>query len=134
MNKKGKKKFIEELINTFPKIKEEVLDEDWAGLTSLQIECFTEFTQYAIDHDEKNTVLKCFQFVADSLECVEFSIENSLVISWLGKLNFKKNNSYYDLLSPNLKEIYTKLENHYSNPSKNEKLNSFLKNMEKNTQ
>ena len=126
MIKKNNTSFISDLINTFPEIKEEVLDEDWLNLISLQIGCFRRFTQKAIDNNNISLVIKCFRFADDNIDIAEFNIENSLAISWLGKLNFDNNKNAYQLLSPKLKELYVKLQKHYNEPSGNEKLNKFL--------
>lgn len=109
MAKKDETIFIEVLICTFPEIKDEVLDEDWVDITSLQIACFTRFTQKAIDANDNDIVLRCFQFVDSNIDNVIFKVENSLTISWLGKLNFDKNKKAYGFLPPQLKELYTTL-------------------------
>lgn len=126
MIKKNNTSFISDLINNFPEIKEEVLDEDWLNLISLQIGCFRRFTQKAIDNNSIALITKCFQFVDDNIDIVEFNVEKSLVISWLGKLNFENNKNAYQLLSSKLKELYVKLQKYYAESSSNEKLNKFL--------
>jgi hypothetical protein len=72
MEKKNLKQFIEKLGDMFPEIKEELLDEDIAGLTALQIDCFTRFTQHTINNYDTDTVSKCFQFVDHEIDIVEF--------------------------------------------------------------
>jgi len=121
--------FIDELISTFPKIREEVLDEDWIGLIHLQVGCFTRYTQKAIDDNNISAALNCFQFVEERLNKVQFEIENALVISWMTKLDFTKNERLYNLISPDFKYLRKTFEDHYNNPSKKEKLNSFLKDL-----
>lgn len=49
------------------------------------------FTQQAIDNNDLETVKRCFEFVEENLDKVIFRIENALVISYLGKLDFDKN-------------------------------------------
>ena len=120
--------FIEELVNTFPEIKEDVLDEDRIGLIHLQVACFTRFTQKAIDINDVTVALRCFQFVQWQITKVEHGVENALVISWMIRLNFTKNKNLYEKFPSAFKDICAKFEDYYSNPSKNEKLNLFLKN------
>jgi hypothetical protein len=127
MIKKNNTSFISDLIHTFPEIEEEVLEEDWLNLISLQIGCFSRFTQKAVDNNNIALVIKCFQFADDNINIVESNIENSLAISWLGKLNFDNNKNAYQLLSPKLIELYVKLQKHYTEPSGNEKFNKFLR-------
>jgi hypothetical protein len=118
MNKKDEITFIEDLITTFPEIKKEVLDEDWIGLISLQIGCFRRFTQKAIDDNNNLLALQCFKFIDDNINEVEFSIENSLTISWLGKLNFDKSKDLYNRLPKKLKTLYINLHDQYNKRSK----------------
>ena len=132
MSKKKKRAFIDDLIKAFPEITDDVLDEDWRGLISLQIACFTRYTQNAIDSNNIPLSLKCFQFVEDHLNKVDLAIENSLIISWTCKLNFTNNDKLYVQFPSTLKEIRAEVENHYNSVSSNEKLNAFLKDIRKN--
>ncbi len=106
------------------------MDEDWAGITSLQIGCFRRFTQTAIDTNNGTLALKCFQFVDDNIDEVEFSVENSLSISWLGKLNFDKNPILFNSLPAKLEKLYIHLQNEYSKPL-DKKVSDFLNDIAK---
>jgi len=132
MTLKDQHSFIEDLVNHFPEIKDEVLDDDWTGLITLQIGCFMRFTQKAIDTNDITTIKNCFRFVDDNLDAVEFNVENSLTISWLGKLDFAKNKVAFDLLSTKLKNLYTQLRQWNTDIPKNQKLNTFLHHITKN--
>jgi len=132
MTLKDQHSFIEDLVNHFPEIKDEVLDDDWTGLITLQIGCFMRFTQKAIDTNDITTIKNCFWFVDDNLDAVEFNVENSLTISWLGKLDFAKNKVAFDLLSTKLKNLYTQLRQWNTDIPKNQKLNTFLHHITKN--
>jgi len=123
---KNDKNFINDLINAFPEIKEGVLDEDYEGLTSLQIGVFRRFTQKAIDANDLETVKKCFDFADENVGLVEHCIENSLYISYLGKLKFTSNNAAEKLLSPKQRNLIDELNKYYSTLSKNERVNKFL--------
>ena len=120
------KTFINDLIRNFPEIKEEILDEGYTGNITLQIGCFKRFTQKAIDSYNFNTIKKCFQFVDLNIDRVEFEIENSLVITYLGDLDFSMNLKAENLLSEKLKHIIYELRKYYLSPIKNEKLRKFL--------
>jgi hypothetical protein len=120
------KTFLNELVNAFPEIREDVYDKDWMGLISLQVGCFKRYTQKAIDTNNIPVALKCFQFVEEIINKVEFDIENALVISWISHLSFTKNENLYSQFPPDLKEIFIKLQQHYNSVSKDEKLNTFL--------
>lgn len=120
--------FINELVGAFPEIEEEVTDEDYKGLIGLQIGCLTRFTQKAIDNNDLDMVTKSLNFVEDNIGKVEHKIENSLYISYLGKLNIIKGSKAEKLLSGNLKKVYAGFNN-YAASSQNEKLNNFLKSL-----
>ena len=120
--------FIHDLILNFHEIKDEVLDEDYLGLFSQQIGCFREFTQKAIDDNNINLALKCFEFVAEYLPKVIFEVENSLVISCLGKLKIPKGSQIEGLIPKELKSIIDSLEAYY-NENLNEKTQRLIKNM-----
>ncbi|MDR3694589.1 hypothetical protein [Mucilaginibacter sp.] len=123
---KNRKTFINELVDTFPQIKSEVFDEDYKKFISLQIGCFRHFTQNAIDTGDLKTVKKCFEFVDKNFETVVFEIENSLMISYLGKLNIAKGSQVDKLLPLKLKNAKEVLTSYYESPSKNERANKFL--------
>jgi len=129
---KDQHSFIEDLANTFPELRDEVLDENWTGLITLKIGCFMRFTQKAIDANDIPTITNCFQFVDDNLDAVEFDVENSLTISWLGKLDFAKNKAAFNLLPAKLRNLYTQLQQWDTDPSKNQNLNTFLHHLSKN--
>jgi hypothetical protein len=121
--------FMELLVHIFPEIREEVEDEDIEGLVTLQIGCFTRFTQKAIDNKDWTTVKKCFDFVMETMHTVEFRVENSLFISYIGKLKIPENSKAHKMLPEKFKEVRKALEEFYSTPSKNDKLNQFLKDL-----
>jgi hypothetical protein len=122
--------FINELVNTFPEIRDEVFDEDYEGLTSLQIGCFRRYAQRAIDGNDLDIFERCISFVETNINSVQFEIENSLVISFLGKLDFTKNENAIKLVPDSLKNIIEALANYYSNFSKDEKLMKFLRELD----
>ena len=102
------------------------MDDDLTGLITLQVGCLTRYTQKAIDANNIPTALKCFQFVERMINEVEFNIENSLVIGWIGRLKFEKNERLYTQFPANLKTLRIKLDEHYNSTSSNERLNKFL--------
>lgn len=126
---KNEEIFIKDLINQFPQIEEEILDEDYSGLLTLQIGCFRRFTQDAIDRNDIDTVKRCFDFVESNVNKVEQKIENSLFITYLGKLNFKGHIQLEKLLSKQLKNVVRELNTYNLSNSKNENLNKFMDNL-----
>ncbi|MGZ3766237.1 MAG: DUF7674 family protein [Mucilaginibacter sp.] len=125
--KKDENAFLNDLIQEFPIIKEEVIDEDYLGLMSLPIGCFRRFTQKAIDTNNLDLVKKCFLFVEENFDIVNAEIKSSLYISYLAKLNFSQKSKAEDLLPLKLKKAIKDVNEYYASTSENEKLNKFLK-------
>ena len=121
--------FTAQLIGEFPEIRDSILDEDNLGLASLQIMSFMAFTQKAINANDLELVKRCFTFIDRIFDIVNSSINNSLSISYIGKLNFKENNEAMSLLSTKLSKVRAELNQAYVIGSKNDKLNSFIKNL-----
>lgn len=121
--------FIDELVDAFPEIREEVLDEDYVGLITLQIGCFRRFTQKAIDAKDLDIVRKCFQFVDVNIGVVENKIENALYISYLAHLNIVKNSKVEKLLPNKLKNALIDINTYNNSSTKNNELNNFLKDL-----
>ncbi len=129
-NLKNDKEFIGDLIKEFPEIKDEVLDEDYSGLITLQIGCLTRFTQKAIDTNDLNLVKKIFLFVEADFDQLSHKVMNSLYISYIGKLKIPPRSEAEKLLPEKFKNAFVELEEHYMSGSKDEKLNKFLKGLE----
>lgn len=127
---KNRETFVSYLAEKFPSIKDELLDEDYEGLLSLQIGVFRAYTQKSIDTFDNNTALKCFKFVDHVLSEVDNNVENSLVISFLGKLNFIKNPNLKEMLPKKLKVFIDALDNHSKSTPSNNKLDSFLRELD----
>lgn len=106
--------FLNELIDAFPEIKDEVLDDDYEDLIALQVGCLTRFTQAAIKIEDWKTVTRCIKFVNENFDSVEFSVENSLAISYLGQLEFPRGNMAEKLLPKKLYEIREALLEYYN--------------------
>ena len=130
-NLKKQEVFLKELIEAFPEIRDEIMDEDYLGLITLQIGCFKRFTQIAIDKNELDVIKKCFLFVDENIEIVEYAVKNALYISYLGHLNIPKKSKANKLLTINLKNILAELDKYNKSVSKNEKLNKFINDLRK---
>ena len=86
---KSNEEFIQDLVDLFPEIKDEIQDKDYTSLATLQIGCFRHFTQEAINSNNLETVIKCYNFVDRNIGKVGHKIESALYISYLGKLDFR---------------------------------------------
>lgn len=85
----NKSQFIELLCSSFPYMETEIKDEDYDGLFSLQIGVFRQFTQSAIDQEDIPTLENHINFVLNYFEEFSEEVENSIVLQYIDKLNFK---------------------------------------------
>ncbi|MFB9844995.1 DUF7674 family protein [Mucilaginibacter ginsenosidivorans] len=122
--------FIDQLVNNFPEIKGQVLDEDDVGLITLQMGTFKRFTQKAINENNIQTVKKCFDFISLHNSMVNSRIQNSIGITYLAKLTIRKNSKIEKLLPPELKNIRDSLHRHYNSVSENKGFNNFINELE----
>lgn len=122
----NKKDFLNKLIECFPDMKEEILDDDYNGLFSLQVGVFRDITQKAIDTHDLENVEKYTQFILDNLDNFDDDVNNSIVLSYIQKLNFKdyKTLSFFMNFQKELKEYE---QSSYTD----EKLIDFLKSIKK---
>ena len=67
----------------------EIKDEDYDGLFSLQVGVFRQFTQSAIDQEDIPTLENHINFVLNYFEEFSEEVENSIVLQYIDKLNFK---------------------------------------------
>ena len=122
----NKKDFLNKLIQCFPDMKEEILDDDYNELFSLQVGVFRDITQKAIDTHDLENVEKYTQFILDNFDNFDDDVNNSIVLSYIQKLNFKdyKTPSFFMNFQKELKEYE---QSSYTD----EKLIDFLKSIKK---
>jgi len=122
----NKKDFLNKLIQCFPDMKEEILDDDYNGLFSLQVGVFRDITQKAIDTHDLENVEKYTQFILDNFDDFDDDVNNSIVLSYIQKLNFK------DYKAPSFFMNFQKELKEYEQSSyTDEKLIDFLKSIKK---
>jgi hypothetical protein len=86
MNQQG---FLQELTEYFPYLKDDIFDDDYEGLFSLQIGIFRNRTQEAIDNNDEIRVNSHIHFILKNFNRFDNKVENSIVLSYIQKLNFK---------------------------------------------
>lgn len=123
-------KFIEEMIARFPQVKEEILDKDYAGSINLQMGVFKRFTQESIDSNNTLLITACFDFINSAFHTVTFDVENAIIITYLGHLNFLGNKDAERLLPARLAEVTYSVKR-YQNREPNEGIKQFLKSSER---
>ena len=117
----NKKDFLNKLIQCFPDIKEEILDNDYNGLFSLQVGVFRDITQKAIDTHDLENVEKYTQFILDNFDD---DVNNSIILSYIQKLNFKDYKT-----PPFFMNFQKELKEYEQSSYTDEKLIDFLKNI-----
>ncbi|MGN8072816.1 hypothetical protein [Mucilaginibacter sp. SG564] len=128
-DKISEKEFVNLLVNKFPEISEEVLDEDYEGLLTLQVSCFKRFTQESINNNDLQRVSLSFDFVNQMIDKVVQKVENALYISYLGHLIIPKGSNVEKMLPHKLKKAYEDIHKYNSSQSQNSKLNKFLEDL-----
>lgn len=107
------KRFVEKLSMRFPELKPELNDECIKGNITTEVDVFLRYTQNAIDSGNEAVAEKCFSFLQEIMPSLDHETENSIVISYLGRLNFRSHPQYLRLLSPEMKEVVSRLEQYY---------------------
>ena len=120
----NKKDFLNKLIQCFPDMKEEILDDDYNGLFSLHVGVFRDITQKAIDTHDLENVEKYTQFILDNFDDFDDDVNNSIVLSYIQKLNFKDYKT-----PPFFMNFQKELKEYEQSSYTDEKLIDFLKNI-----
>ncbi|WP_433902810.1 DUF7674 family protein [Sphingobacterium puteale] len=111
---KGKNLFINELVELFPSLEEELLDEDNSDSITFQMGTFRRFMQAAIDENDRSKFNSMVYFLTKNLPLVDKRIQNAIYINFLGKLDFSKNPSLRKLLGGSLGKAYSDIENYHN--------------------
>lgn len=128
------KQFIEQLCREFPDMANDILDEDILDIFSLQIGVFRSYTQIAIDEGDFPKVESYLKFIDPYLKniCQKSSsidkaskIENSIVLSYITKLDFKNYSK-----SKCINEIQKEFQEYNDSISQNDKLINFLRDVQ----
>ena len=122
----NKKDFLNKLIQCFPDMKEEILDDDYNELFSLQVGVFRDITQKAIDTHDLENVEKYTQFILDNFDDFDDDVNNSIVLSYIQKLNFKDYKT-----PPFFMNFQKELKEYEQSSYTDEKLIDFLKSIKK---
>lgn len=122
----NKELFLEKLISSFPQLKENILDEDYEGLLSLQIGEFRIATQQAMDEHKIQEANEYLLFIMNHFYEFDDDVQNSIVISYIQKLNFVN-----IPIPPFFDKIQKQLNEYYASAYSDEKLLDFLKKIRK---
>lgn len=117
--------FINELIDLFPSLEEELSDEDYRASIIFQMGCFKRFIQEVIAKNDGDKFDAMVGFLTKNLPLVDKRIQNAIYLSFLGKLNFSENPNFKKRLGQDLGKAYTDIEK-YNNSAASDKAENFL--------
>lgn len=113
---KNKDLFIDDLIKVFPELKEEMLDEDYSFSITLQMGNLKRYIQKAINDNNSDIFDSMVVFIVENLPLVDEKIQNSIFISFLGKLDFSGTPKFKQKLVGTLGRARADLERYYNGP------------------
>ncbi|MBB1646731.1 hypothetical protein [Sphingobacterium sp. UME9] len=111
--------FIKELIQLFPSLEEELLDEDHRDSITFQMGRFKRFIQQAIAKNDGDKFDAMVVFLTKNLPLVDKRVQNAIYLSFLGKLDLSVNPHLKKRLGQDLGEAYTDIENYNNSPRNN---------------
>ena len=79
---------VASLIRAYPAIREDLEEEAWAGLTTLEVSCFARYTQAQIDSGHRTEVTRCFETARELFLQGDADVSNAICVSYLEHLNF----------------------------------------------
>lgn len=116
--------YLQQLAEQFPEIEEELLDEDYEGLITLQTGVFKRFIQKAILDNDEPVLKRSFKYLNDNFELFDDKVQNSIVVSLLEHLEL--NSTANNLLPVKIRSIINQLSNYNNSADKNKKLMNFF--------
>ncbi|HEK19298.1 DUF7674 family protein [Mucilaginibacter sp.] len=84
--------FLQLLVEQFPAIKDDVLDEDYKGLITLQVKFFTKYANNCISTGRLDEVRRVFEFFEAVLPKIDSDLDNALHVTFLERLNLDDDN------------------------------------------
>ncbi len=117
--------FIKELIDLFPSLEEELLDEDYRASITFQMGSFKRFMQEAIAKNDGDKFDAMVDFLRKNLPLVEKRVQNAIYLNFFGKLDFSENLDLRKCLGQHLGKAYTDIENYNNSPAR-DKVKNFL--------
>lgn len=112
--------FIQLMAEQFPAIKDDVLDEDYDGLITLQVRFLANYANKCISTGRLDEVRRVLNFFEAVLPKVDIKVDNALHVSFLEHLDLDKDTDHAreatKLLSRELLSTYRELRNWLNKP------------------
>jgi len=87
-NRLAQAKFVQLVLAEFPQLHEEFAEAE--GLLHLEMGTFSRFAQKAIDHNDLDTLKRCYGLLAGIMETAPSEVDDAIHISFLEHLNFER--------------------------------------------
>lgn len=106
--------FLRSLVEQFPELAHEVLDEEYVGLIHLQMGCVARYANALIQQSKFDTLERLFNFFHNTVEKVDSSTENALYVSFLERIEMNedsaKSREAQKLLQPEYLRVWRELQ------------------------
>ena len=113
-NSLAQAKFVQLVLAEFPQLHEEFAEAE--GLLHLEMATFSRFAQKAIEHNELDTLTRCYALIAGIMETAPSEVENAIYVSFLEHLDFESSPAGAEarrLLPPVLKKALDDVNEHW---------------------
>jgi hypothetical protein len=106
--------FLQSLVEQFPELASDVLDEDYAGLIHIQMGCMARYANQLIKQARFDALERLFSFFQNTVDKVDSSTENALYVSFLEHVEMNgdadKSKAARKLLQPKYLQIWRELQ------------------------
>ncbi|MDJ0367094.1 hypothetical protein QMK33_18240 [Hymenobacter sp. H14-R3] len=107
--------FVQLVVEQFPVVAADILDEDWAGLIHLQVACLTRHANKCVASGDLPEFTRMLRFVDYVLPKVDSALDNALHVSFIEDLMLDGDAPLLQvarqLLSPKQLEFYVAIRN-----------------------
>jgi len=86
-NRLAQAKFVQLVLAEFPQLHEEFAEAE--GLLHLEMASFSRLAQKAIDHQDNDALMRCYELLARTMTNAPSEVDNAIRFSFLEHLNFE---------------------------------------------
>lgn len=87
-NRLAQAKFVQLVLAEFPQLNEEFAGAE--GLLHLEMATFSRFAQNAIEHNDLDTLKRCYELLAGVMKTAPSEVEDAIHVSFLEHLDFER--------------------------------------------
>ena len=86
-NRLAQAEFVQLVLAEFPQLHEELAEA--GGLLHLEMAALSRLAQKAIDHNDGDTLMRCYELLARTMITAPSEVDNAIRVSFLEHLNFE---------------------------------------------